>query len=114
MTPSPNNFQGNKATTVAPNLNFPMTATSDELQPQPHPTITLAPALSTARRQRQWQCAEYVNISIMHNKFLSAISYEPTIVEVANENILKESRQSFHFPSNPGLTIYQLGSTPMK
>ena len=35
----------------------------------------------------------------MCNKFLSAISYEPAIVEVANEKILKESRQSLHPPS---------------
>ena len=42
---------------------------------------------------------EYDSISIVYNKFLSAISYEPAIVEVANEKILKESRQLLHFPS---------------
>ena len=31
---------------------------------------------------------EYDSISIVYNKFLSAISYKPAIVEVANEKIL--------------------------
>ena len=35
----------------------------------------------------------------MCNKVLSEICYEPAIVEVANEKILKESRQSLDFPS---------------
>ena len=35
----------------------------------------------------------------MCNKVLSEICYEPAIVEVANEKILKESRQSLHPPS---------------
>ena len=35
---------------------------------------------------------EYDSISIVYNKFLSAISYEPAIVEVANNENLKESR----------------------
>ena len=42
---------------------------------------------------------EYNSISIVYHKFLSAISYEPAIVEVADEKILKESCQSLHFPS---------------
>ena len=42
---------------------------------------------------------EYDSISIVYNKFLSAISYEPAIIKVANKKILKESRQSFHSPS---------------
>ena len=42
---------------------------------------------------------EYDSISIVYNKFLLTISYEPTIVEVANEKILKESHQLLHFPS---------------
>ena len=35
----------------------------------------------------------------MYNKFLSAISYKPAIIEVANKKVLKESCQSFHSPS---------------
>ena len=34
----------------------------------------------------------------MYNKFLSAISYKPAIVEVVDK-ILKESHQCLHFPS---------------
>ena len=36
---------------------------------------------------------EYDSISIIHNKFVSAISYESTIVEVETANSLKESRR---------------------
>ena len=43
---------------------------------------------------------EYDSISIVYNKFLSAISYEPAIVEVANKKIPRESRQSLHSPSS--------------
>ena len=43
---------------------------------------------------------EYDSISIMYNKFLSAISYEPAIVEVANEKIPRELCQSLHSPSS--------------
>lgn len=39
--------------------------------------------------------AEYDAIAIVYNRFVSAISYEPGIVEVANENTFKESRTSF-------------------
>ena len=35
---------------------------------------------------------EYDSISIVYNKFLSAISYEPAIVKAANDENLKESR----------------------
>ena len=35
---------------------------------------------------------EYDSISIVYNKFLSAISHEPAIAKVVNEKILKESR----------------------
>ncbi|KIK96895.1 hypothetical protein PAXRUDRAFT_272556 [Paxillus rubicundulus Ve08.2h10] len=34
---------------------------------------------------------EYDSLLIVYNKFVSAISYEPAIVEVANENTFKES-----------------------
>jgi hypothetical protein len=34
---------------------------------------------------------KYDGISIVYNKFVSAVSYEPEIVEVAGENALKES-----------------------
>ncbi len=34
---------------------------------------------------------EYDSIAIVHNKFLSAISYESTVVEVETANSLKES-----------------------
>lgn len=37
---------------------------------------------------------EYDSIAIVYNKFKSVISYEPDIVEVANENTFKESRKS--------------------
>ena len=37
---------------------------------------------------------EYDSIAIVYNKFVSAVSYEPAIVEVANENTFKESRKS--------------------
>lgn len=35
---------------------------------------------------------EYDSIAIVYNKFISAISYEAAVVEVANEKVLKESR----------------------
>ncbi|KAH7928345.1 ATP synthase F1 gamma [Leucogyrophana mollusca] len=35
--------------------------------------------------------AKYDSIAIVYNKFVSAISYEPAVVEVANETSLKES-----------------------
>ncbi|KAG1819215.1 ATPase, F1 complex, gamma subunit domain-containing protein [Suillus subaureus] len=35
--------------------------------------------------------AKYDGISIVYNKFISAVSYEPDIVEVVGENALKES-----------------------
>lgn len=38
---------------------------------------------------------EYDSIALVYNKFVSAISYEAGIVEVANENTFKESRKSF-------------------
>ena len=57
----------------------------DANEPQPRPRTTLAPALSV----------EYDNISIVYNKFLSAISYKPAIIEVADEN----SCQCLHSPS---------------
>lgn len=38
--------------------------------------------------------AEYDSIAIVYNKFLSAVSYEAGVVEVANENTFKESRKS--------------------
>ena len=56
---------------------------------------------------------EHNSISIVYNKILSAISYEPAIVEVANEKIPKESRQSLHSPSS-WLTIYQQDSVLTK
>ena len=37
---------------------------------------------------------EYDTLAIVYNKFVSAISYEPAIVEVEPEKILKESRTS--------------------
>lgn len=37
---------------------------------------------------------EYDTISLVHNKFVSAISYEATVVEVETANSLKESRKS--------------------
>lgn len=40
--------------------------------------------------------ATYDSIAIVYNKFVSAISYEPAIVEVANENSLKESGESLY------------------
>ncbi|KAG9308322.1 ATPase, F1 complex, gamma subunit domain-containing protein [Chiua virens] len=42
---------------------------------------------------------EYDSITIVHNKFVSAISYEAGTVEVANENIFKES---------PGFRAYEM------
>jgi len=42
---------------------------------------------------------EYDTIAIVYNKFISALSYEPATVEVANEKFLKESRQYMHFLS---------------
>ena len=37
---------------------------------------------------------EYDSIALVYNRFVSAISYEAGIVEVANENTFKESRRS--------------------
>jgi len=37
---------------------------------------------------------EYDSIALVYNRFVSAISYEAGIVEVANENTFKESRKS--------------------
>lgn len=37
---------------------------------------------------------EYDSITLVYNQFVSAISYEAGIVEVANENTFKESRKS--------------------
>ena len=37
---------------------------------------------------------KYDTIAIVYNKFVSAISYEPAIVEIEPENLLKESRKS--------------------
>jgi len=34
---------------------------------------------------------KYDGISIVYNKFISAVSYEPDVVEVVGENALKES-----------------------
>ncbi|KAF8128614.1 ATPase, F1 complex, gamma subunit domain-containing protein [Boletus edulis] len=42
---------------------------------------------------------EYDSIAIVHNGFVSAISYEPTIVQVANEHTFKES---------PGFRAYEM------
>ena len=56
---------------------------------------------------------EHDSISIVYNKFLSAISYELTLVEVANEKIPKESHQFLHSPSS-WLTIYQQDSVLTK
>ncbi|THH09232.1 hypothetical protein EW146_g8739 [Bondarzewia mesenterica] len=42
---------------------------------------------------------EYDAIAIVHNKFVSALSYEPTVVEVMNEQVLKES---------PGFKAYEM------
>ncbi|KAN0094586.1 ATPase, F1 complex, gamma subunit domain containing protein [Tylopilus felleus] len=42
---------------------------------------------------------EYDSIAIVYNKFVSAVSYEPAIVEVANENTFKES---------PGFRAYEM------
>jgi F-type H+-transporting ATPase subunit gamma len=39
----------------------------------------------------------YDSIAIVYNKFTSAISYEPAIVEVANENSLKESGEPLYY-----------------
>ena len=39
--------------------------------------------------------AQYDGIAIVYNRFVSALSYEPAIVEVANEETLKESRAVF-------------------
>lgn len=39
---------------------------------------------------------EYDSVAIVYNKFVSAISYEPAIMEVLNEEQLKESR-TFYF-----------------
>lgn len=36
---------------------------------------------------------EYDSVAIVHNKFVSALSYEPTIVEVESAEALKESRE---------------------
>ena len=49
------------------------------------------------------------SISIVYNKFLSAISYKPAIIEVANEKIPKESRRFLHSPFS-WITIYQQDS----
>jgi len=43
--------------------------------------------------------AKYDSIAIVYNKFVSAISYESAIVEVLNENTLKES---------PGFKVYEM------
>ena len=37
---------------------------------------------------------EYDTLAIVYNKFVSAISYEPAVIEVEPEKILKESRTS--------------------
>lgn len=42
---------------------------------------------------------EYDSIAIVYNKFISAISYEAAVVEVANEKVLKES---------PGFRAYEM------
>ncbi|KAG6380248.1 ATPase, F1 complex, gamma subunit domain-containing protein [Boletus reticuloceps] len=42
---------------------------------------------------------EYDSIAVVHNGFVSAISYEPKIVQVANENTFKES---------PGFRAYEM------
>jgi F-type H+-transporting ATPase subunit gamma len=34
---------------------------------------------------------KYDAIAIVHNKFISALSYEPTVAEVLNEEVLKEA-----------------------
>jgi F-type H+-transporting ATPase subunit gamma len=39
--------------------------------------------------------AEYDSIAIVYNRFVSALSYEPAVVEVVNEGSLKESRAIF-------------------
>ena len=36
---------------------------------------------------------KYDSIAIVHNKFVSSISYEPSVVEVQTEERLKESRE---------------------
>ena len=41
--------------------------------------------------------AQYDGIAIVYNRFVSALSYEPAVVEVANEETLKESRAVFFF-----------------
>ena len=38
---------------------------------------------------------KYDKIAIVYNKFVSAISYEPAIVEVESEALLKESRKFY-------------------
>lgn len=40
---------------------------------------------------------EYDSVAIVYNKFVSAISYEPAIMEVLNEEQLKESRTFLSF-----------------
>ena len=48
---------------------------------------------------------EYDTLAIVYNKFVSAISYEPAVIEVEPEKILKESRTSETLaPSNYVLT----------
>ncbi|KAI0267495.1 ATP synthase F1 gamma [Gloeopeniophorella convolvens] len=42
---------------------------------------------------------KYDSIALVHNKFVSAISYEPAVVEVLNEEALKES---------PGFKAYEM------
>jgi F-type H+-transporting ATPase subunit gamma len=51
--------------------------------------------------------AKYDSIVIVYNKFVSALSYEATSVEVLNENTLKEARGLKYFLS----TIHRLKCT---
>lgn len=48
---------------------------------------------------------EYDSVAIVYNKFVSAISYEPAIMEVLNEEQLKESR-TFSFVASSSIPLY--------
>ncbi|KAG2098558.1 hypothetical protein BD769DRAFT_1677624 [Suillus cothurnatus] len=69
----------------------------------------LAKAQCAMQSGKQYDLANssYHGISIVYSKFISAVSYEPDIVEVVGENALKESE----FRLNPGqthpLTLFQ-------
>ncbi len=54
---------------------------------------------------------KYDSIAIVYNKFVSAISYEPAIIEVEPEKLLKEARTSWYCAcSSHHLTFLQLAS----